>query len=151
MRQAKEENKTMENKKDYKSFLLRWRSFFAYCLVGAMATALETFLYWFFYEVAFMSNLLATFLAWFITLIFCFFTNKCFVYQSKNWEGKTVLKELSGFCSCRISTGILNMVFMFVTVDVLSLWPVLMKLIAALFVGVINYLVGQLLIFRNKQ
>lgn len=151
MKQVSEKNQMLEDKKEWKTFLLHWRSFFAYCLVGALATALETFLYWLFYEVVLLPNLLSTFIAWFLTIIFCFFTNKCFVYRSKTWEGKIVLKELVGFYSCRISTGLLNMVFMYVTVDVLALQPVLMKLAAAVMVGIINYLVGQLLVFRKKH
>lgn len=43
------------------------------------------------------------------------------------------------------------MLFMFITVDVLALFPVLMKLIAALLVGLMNYLAGKFLIFKRDN
>ena len=93
-------------------------------------------------------NVVSTFLAWFITVLFAFVTNKYFVYKSK--EGERIFKELLSFFSCRIGTGVFNIVWMFVTVDLLSWSPLWMKLLSALIVGIINYLVGKLMIFKKK-
>ena len=71
-----------------------------------------------------------------------------FVYKSK--EGERIFKELLSFFSCRIGTGVFNIVWMFVTVDLLSWSPLWMKLLSALIVGIINYLVGKLMIFKKK-
>ena len=61
------------------------------------------------------------------------------------------MKELVGFFSCRAGTGVFNLVWMFVTVDVLAWWPLMMKLLSALMVGIINYVVGKVMIFRKGQ
>ena len=93
-------------------------------------------------------NVVSTFVAWFLTVLFAFLTNKYFVYRSNS--GEKVIKELLSFFSCRIGTGIFNLVWMYVTVDLLDWTPLVMKLLSALMVGIINYLVGKVMIFKKK-
>ena len=130
------------------AFIKSKATFIRYCLVGALATALETGLYMLFYEVMGIPNVISVFVAWFLTVLFAFLTNKYFVYRSLG--RKDILKELLSFFSCRIGTGVFNLLWMFITVDLLSLWPLLMKLFSALIVGIINYVVGKVMIFKKK-
>lgn len=120
-------------------------------IFGALATAINTAGYWLLYSILGLPNLIATTLALIITIIFAFFTNKMFVYRSKSWNIEVLIKESSGFLICRALTGIFDMLFMFIAVDVLALFPVLMKLIAALLVGLMNYLAGKFLIFKRDN
>ncbi len=129
----------------------RYRTFIIYMVFGFLATVLETFLYWLFYEILGISNMVSTVIAIFITITFAFFTNKIFVYQSKEWRLRLVVKELLSFYWFRALTGLFNMGFMYVTVDLLAWWPVGMKAIAAVLVGIMNYLLGLLVIFRKKE
>ena len=130
------------------AFIKSKATFIRYCLVGALATALETGLYMLFYEVMGIPNVISVFVAWFLTVLFAFLTNKYFVYRTPGRND--ILKELLSFFSCRIGTGVFNLLWMFITVDLLSLWPLLMKLLSALVVGIINYLVGKMMIFKKK-
>ena len=129
----------------------KYSDFFLYMIFGALATAINTAGYWLLYSILGIPNLLSTALALIITIIFAFFTNKMFVYKSKSWEIAVLIKESSGFLICRALTGIFDMLFMFIAVDVLALFPVLMKLIAALLVGLMNYLAGKFLIFKRDN
>ena len=130
------------------AFIKSKATFIRYCLVGALATALETGLYMLFYEVMGIPNVISVFVAWFLTVLFAFVTNKYFVYRAKG--GERIVKELLSFFSCRIGTGIYNILWMFITVDVLSWNPLWMKLFSALIVGIINYVVGKVMIFKKK-
>ena len=138
--------KAKENK--VVAFLKARATFIRYCIAGAAATLLETGLYMLFYEVMGIPNVISVFVAWFLTVLFAFLTNKYFVYRTPG--RKDILKELLSFFSCRIGTGVFNLLWMFITVDLLSLWPLLMKLLSALVVGIINYLVGKMMIFKKK-
>ena len=130
------------------AFIKARATFIRYCIAGALATLLETVLYMLLYDKLGIYNVISTFLAWFITVFFAFMTNKYFVYKAKS--GDKIIKELLAFFSCRIGTGIFNLVWMFVTVDFLVWNPLYMKLLSALIVGVINYLVGKMMIFKKK-
>ena len=136
---------------ELQSIIKKYSDFFLYMIFGALATAINTAGYWLLYSILGLPNLIATALALIITIIFAFFTNKMFVYRSKSWNIEVLIKESSGFLICRALTGIFDMLFMFITVDVLELLPVLMKLIAALLVGLMNYLAGKFLIFKESK
>ena len=138
--------KAKENK--VVAFLKARATFIRYCIAGAAATLLETGLYMLMYEMLGIYNVVSTFLSWFITVLFAFVTNKYFVYREKG--GERIVKELLSFFSCRIGTGVYNIVWMFITVDVLSWNPLWMKLLSALIVGIINYVVGKVMIFKKK-
>ena len=112
---------------------------------------LETFLYWFFYERLGIENVMATLFAWMITVTYAFFTNKIMVYKSKDWRPVIVAKEFLYFFGFRAVTGIFNIVYMYVTVDLLHWWPVTNKAIAALIVGLSNYMFGKKLIFKHRK
>ncbi|MGN1190692.1 MAG: GtrA family protein [Candidatus Ornithospirochaeta sp.] len=141
MSEEKKENRVV-------AFLKARATFIRYCIVGAAATLLETGLYMLLYEKLGIYNVISTFVAWFLTVLFAFLTNKYFVYRSNS--GEKVIKELLSFFSCRIGTGIFNLVWMYVTVDLLDWTPLVMKLLSALMVGIINYLVGKVMIFKKK-
>ena len=129
----------------------KYRDFFVYMIFGAMATIINAGLYALLFQYIQISNVGSTIIAWVITLIFAFFTNKFFVYKSDEKRVKYVIKEFYQFFLCRLLSGIFDVLFMFITVDILSLYPVIMKLIAALFVGLINYFGGKLVIFKNRK
>lgn len=131
-------------------FVHRHRTFLTYCFYGLLATALETALYSLFYYTIGMPNMLSTLLAWGLTVIFAFFTNKIFVYRSRAWKASVLIREILAFFSCRLSTGVINALWMLVFVDWLDFSGVVMKLLAALVVGLVNYVAGLFAVFRKK-
>lgn len=132
-----------------KAFWERYRLFIEYNIFGFTATLMETFLYWLFYRVIELSNVQATLIAWIITVIYAFFTNKIFVYKSNFWRFTSVAIEFASFFGFRVITGVYNVFHMWLTVDILSWWPVPMKAIAALIVGLMNYLLGKWVVFKK--
>lgn len=127
------------------------KTFLSYCFYGLLATAIETALYSLFYVALELSNITATVISWFLTVVFAFFTNKIFVYRNRDWSPGPLLRQIVSFFSFRLTTGILNFLFMLVTVDILGFEGVLMKVLSALFVGLANYFLGRFLIFRRSQ
>lgn len=127
------------------------KTFLVYCFYGLLATAMETGLYSLFYMAVNLSNISSTVISWLLTVVFAFFTNKIFVYRNRDWELRSVFKQILSFFSLRLTTGILNAVFMVVTVDMLGFEGVVMKILSALFVGAGNYFLGRFIIFKRSQ
>lgn len=71
--------------------------------------------------------------------------------QKQGLEGPCSSEEIAAFFSCRITTGVINAVWMFVFVDVLHFSGVVMKLTAALVVGIVNYIAGLFAVFRKGR
>ncbi len=134
-----------------KGFWNRYGTFILYNIFGLTATSLETFCYWLFFSKLQWGNVVATIIATFITITYAFFTNKILVYKSKDWRLKTMYAEVSEFYGFRIVTGLFNVGYMYVTVSLLD-WPAIpMKIISALIVGLMNYLLGKKVVFKNRR
>lgn len=132
-----------------KEFCRKYKLFIVYNLFGFTATILESFLYWLFYRRMGIGNVPSTIISWVFTVIYAFFTNKIFVYKSKNWRFSGVIAEFCSFFGFRAVTGVYNILHMWISVDLLHLWPVTMKVISALIVGLMNYFAGKSVVFKK--
>lgn len=94
---------------------------------------------------------LATTISWILAVTFAFFTNKLWVFGSKSFEKRLFLKELFSFFGARLFSFLLELGFMLVTVDVLLWNKFIMKLIAQIFVLVLNYIFSRFFIFAKKE
>ena len=64
---------------------------------------------------------------------------------------KVLLPEAGSFFGCRLGSGVLELVLMHVTVEMLG-WPgMLMKLLVNIIVVILNYVASKVLVFRKKN
>lgn len=90
----------------------------------------------------------ANILSWIGAVAFAYVTNRIFVFKSKN---KNFISELSRFVTARLTTLVMDMVWMFLFVTVFKGNDKLGKLIAQVIVLVGNYIFSKLFVFRKKQ
>lgn len=90
----------------------------------------------------------ATF-AWVTALIFAFFVNKYFVFESKSSGGKETLKEFLSFTGGRLFSYGCELVIMLVFVDIMHFNELAVKLICGVLVMILNYIFSKLLVFRK--
>ena len=122
-----------------------------YLIFGVCTTVINTVCYWLLYDVLSWSNLLSTVLAWLAAVIFAFVTNKRYVFESKKSGIHEQLTEFASFFSCRILTGILDVIIMAVAVDMLKWNGLVWKLISNIIVTVLNYIASKFLIFKGNH
>jgi putative flippase GtrA len=122
----------------------------AYVLFGAVTTAANLVVYYLCYDLLGLSNDPSVALAWVAAVLVAFLTNKPFVFESHDWSPKVLFPEALHFFGCRLGTGILELVLMHLTVEVLQFPGLLMKLLVNVLVIIINYVASKLLVFRNK-
>ncbi len=140
----KAENKFIDWMKKRKRVI----SYFAF---GAVTTILNIVIYNTFYYILHVSNVYSSLVAWFIAkVMIAFLTNKFFVFESQLLTMKGVIGELFSFMGCRIATGFLDLSIMYVAVDCLGQNGMLWKTISNIFVIILNYLTGKLIVFRKK-
>ncbi len=94
----------------------------------------------------YISNLIA----WFLSVLFAFITNKLFVFNSKDFTFKVFFKELVSFFFFRIVSLGIDMVGMFVFLEVIKLNKMISKIIANVIVIIANYVFSKLFIFKKK-
>ncbi len=132
-----------------KELLARYRGIILYAIFGLLTTVVNVGVYYLCFSVIALSNVLSTLLAWFISVLFAFVTNKIWVFESRSFEAVVLLREALSFFSCRLLTGALDLVIMYVAVDVMGWNEMLWKLISNVIVIVSNYCASRILIFRK--
>ncbi len=128
----------------------RYKSFIAYVFFGICTTLVNLFCYRLFYFVLGISNVPSTVIAWFFAVLFAFITNKLWVFDSKSFEITTFLPELVKFFICRIATGLLDVLIMWLAVDKMKWNAMAWKLISNVLVIVLNYAASKLVIFVKR-
>lgn len=122
----------------------------SYIFFGVCTTVINVVSYYILYHIWEIKNVPATILAWLLAVVFAFVTNKLFVFGSKEFKKKVIIYELVAFFSCRILTGIMDVLIMYIAVDVMNWHATEWKLISNIGVIVLNYLASRLIIFKRK-
>lgn len=94
--------------------------------------------------------IISTIIAWALAVAFAYITNKLFVFESKNFEKSVLIREISSFVGCRLFSGLCDLGFMALAVEIIGINDSFAKLASNVFVVIINYIFSKLFIFRKK-
>ena len=89
-------------------------------------------------------------LAWILAVAFAFITNKLWVFRSKSFGARVLLRELSEFFAARLLSLGVDYACMWLLIDMLAWNGLLAKIVDNVIVVVINYVLSKLVIFRKK-
>lgn len=95
--------------------------------------------------------LITNFVAWIVAVIFAFFTNKLFVFESKDFSGRYLVTEFISFTGARVLTLLFESAFLFVTVEALGVDKNISKILASIFVIILNYFASKFFVFRKTD
>lgn len=127
------------------------RETISYLICGVLTTVINYIVNYLCYYRAEMGTFWSNIIAWVVSVIFAFFVNKIFVFQSSGWSGKQFLYELYTFMIARLLSLGFEQVFMVVTVDLLHVENWIAKLFANVFVVIMNYFASKFLIFSKSD
>ena len=134
-----------------KRLFLKYKKIIMYGIFGVLTTILNIVTYWLCYDILHIPNLISNTIAWVVAIAVAFITNKLWVFDSKDTKKETVLAELTKFIIARVATGVIDLVIMFVSVDVMQLPAVIFKVIANVIVIILNYILSNILIFKKSD
>ena len=138
------------NWQKWKSLILQYYDVLTYLIFGVLTTAVNYLVYLPCHNWLRLSAGVSNVIAWVVAVAFAFLTNKPFVFKSRDWSAKVLFPELMGFVGCRIGSGFLETLILFVAVDCFHEDGNWVKLIASILVIVLNYFGSKLLVFREK-
>lgn len=133
-----------------KTLLKKYKSLISYAFFGVCTTAVNVVTYYVCFNIAGLSNILSTIIAWILAVLFAYITNKLWVFDSKSFDKNVLIKEIPAFFGCRLATGVLDVVIMFLAVDIAQSNGTVWKIISNILVIVINYIASKLIIFKKK-
>ena len=94
---------------------------------------------------------LSTLISWVFAVAFAYITNKLFVFSSKSFALNIILKEITGFVGARLFSLLCEIVWMNVVVSGFGMNDKIAKILANVFVIIINYFFSKFFIFKNNS
>lgn len=133
------------------SLIRKHQNILFYGFFGVCTTLVNIAAYWLCAHPAGLGTMPSTVIAWVLAVLFAYFTNRRWVFHSAAHTLTEKSMEMIRFFSCRLGTGILDWILMFVFVSGLHFNDVLIKTIANILVIILNYAAGKLIIFRGRK
>ena len=100
------------------------------------------------------ATVLPVFLSWICAVTFAYVTNRIWVFESKA-RGAGILAEIGKFFGARALTLFLDLLIMFLMVDLTGihgvLWEFFARCVDSVVVLVVNYVLSKVLVFRKKK
>lgn len=134
-----------------KDLLLKYKSIILYLVFGGLTTFINIATYTSCYYLFNTGNTLANIISWVLSVLFAYITNKLFVFESKSFSGKTLFKEMFSFFSCRAVSGLMDIIIMFVAVDVFHLTAWIFKIFSNVIVLILNYIFSKTIVFNSRR
>ena len=96
-----------------------------------------------------LQNSVINTIGWIAGVCFAYPLNRSWVFKSHN---PAILKEFSGFAASRLSTWILDIVIMWLTVNIFNMNYWIAKIfISSVLVMILNYVFSKVLVFAKKK
>lgn len=137
----------------------KYREMIAYVFFGGVTTVVNVVAYNAMAALG-LSTGVANGIAWVLSVLVAYFTNRVWVFHSKN-RGMDAVKEFASFVGCRVGSGLLDEGIMIFGVDWLGprvvtpagmgLWRLGVKVFSNIIVMILNYIFSKLFIFRKKE
>ena len=125
----------------------KYKEIINYLIFGGLTTLISIITYALFAKVFHIDYLISNVLSWIIAVLFAYITNKIFVFESKS---KKNVKEITSFFFFRVVSLIMEMVILYVFVDMLHIDDLVTKIIAQVIVIVSNYVFSKLFVFKKN-
>ncbi len=136
-----------------KALCIKYREIVAYLIVGVLNT-LVSWAAWFLCAYTILDakivwhNFLLSLISWVVGVVFGYFMNRKFVFQSKELN---MWKEFLQFSGGRVSTWILDEVMMILMVNVWTINEGFSKIFVSVLVMIGNYIISKFFVFKEKK
>ena len=131
------------------SLIDKYGEIIRYLIVGVLTTLVSIVSYFVCARIFLISYMISTVLSWILSVLFAFFTNKYFVFQSKSGDKNRIFRECIDFFGCRIVTLIIEIIIMWLFVDMIHVDDMISKIVVQFIVVVLNYVFSKLFVFQN--
>lgn len=133
-----------------KKLYQKYSDMIPYLIFGVLTTLVNIAVYWLCAHPLGLPTVPSTVIAWVLAVLFAYVTNRKWVFHSQANTRQEVIKEGVSFYLCRLATGVVDWVCMYVMVDVLHWNDLIVKIAVNVIVIILNYVASKLIVFRKK-
>ena len=139
--------------KKIKQLYLKYQEIINYLIFGILTTLVSLATYYLLVLTILNPNKpielqIANIISWITCVTFAYITNRKYVFKSIN---QNILKEMFKFYSSRLTTLLIDMLFMYLFVTKLQFNDKIIKIIVQILIIIINYLLSKILVFKQKN
>ena len=129
----------------------KYKEVFDYLFFGVLVTIVNFVSYYIPSNIFHIDKIVSNVIAFVISVIFAYFVNKVYVFETP-WDNlKETLKELTSFIVSRIGTGLLCDILIFaLMINILMINDLISKITTQVIVVVLNYVIGKFIVFKGK-
>ena len=121
-----------------------------YVIFGILTTIVNLISYYFFSNIISINYLISNMISWIISVLFAYITNKFYVFNSKDTSKDIIIKEFIKFVNCRLTSGVIEMILLFLLVDIIKVNDVISKLVIGVIVVILNFIFSKLFVFKKQ-
>ena len=135
---------------EIKNLLIKYKEQILYLFFGGCTTVVNIVVFALCSDILHMELLVSNFMAWVLAVFFAYITNKIWVFESKTETLNELVKEIGSFVFARVVTLLIDMLIMYVGVEILFINKMIIKVLANIVVIVANYVFSKLFTFKKK-
>ena len=132
----------------WKTIMTAHRDVILYLFFGGCTAVVNLSTYWIGAHVLDFGILPSTVIAWCLAVLFAYATNRIWVFHGESHGIQAITKEMVMFIGCRLGTGGLDCLCMFVFAECLQMNDLIVKIEANILVAILNYVASKWFIFK---
>lgn len=151
--------------KKIKTLLKKYQEIILYVLFGGFTTVVNLAVFWLLNKtIGENAYLVHNIIAWFAAVVFAYITNKLWVFESKSWAFKVVIKEIPEFFLARVFSLAVEESGLWLFVEIMEFdklsfdllgfaftGKLIAKILLAVIVVILNYIFSKFIIFAKKR
>jgi putative flippase GtrA len=134
------------------NYLNEHRYILLYLIFGVFTTVVNYIVYISVsYVFRFQTTAIPNIIAWVVAVLFAYFTNRKWVFESKLSGFRVCILEFLKFSASRLTSLAVETAILFVFVDYLGFSNLVTKILANIFVVIMNYVLGRFWVFSKGK
>lgn len=138
-----------------KNLYTKYHEVVNYIIAGGLTTVINWVVYIIFISMGIQMTICNA-IAWVVSVLFAFFANKIFVFESKTDNKISLIKELVLFFGSRILSGFVDIILpeqlckMGLDMIIFGIEGIVAKIITNIIVIILNYILSKLVVFKKN-
>ena len=129
----------------------KYKEIINYLFFGVLTTIVNFVVYIVLSKVFHVDETISNIIAWILSVLFAYITNKKYVFSSRKNDLKSIIKEMGSFFTCRLASGIFDIVSFFVLIKEIGINDIISKALIAIVVVIMNYIFSKIIVFKKNQ
>ena len=130
------------------NFLEKYKEIIKYLIFGVLTTLVNIIVYTICRKCFHIVYMISKVIAWIISVLFAYVTNRKYVFESKS---DNFVKEVYSFYKYRIFSLLIELLIMYIFVEILNIDDMFANIIVNVIVIILNYIFSKLFVFKKSE